>query len=158
MVVITFAAENVIFAFLGSETLGDATALKNVCSRAWSNSPTSRLLSQWNLKTSPSCSYRDTNYCCTYSRVFLRSSVDKCGIHRSYTFEYWRCCLVIVFTLPSLMFSIPDNSPTVIRLFPPNECIDAVTVIACYVSPRPALIAATISTSNDEDLTLRHFK
>jgi hypothetical protein len=32
-------------------------------------------------------------------------------------FEYWRCSLIIIFTLPSLMFRIPDNSRTVIRLF-----------------------------------------
>jgi len=46
---------------------------------------------------------------------------------------------MIVFTLPSLMFSIPDNSRTVIPVLS-NECIDVVTVLACYGSPRPALM------------------
>jgi len=68
-------------------------------------------------KKSPSCSYRDNNDCATCSLVLLCLSVKKRGIHRAHTFEYWRCCLIIVFTLPSLMFSIPDNSRTVIRLF-----------------------------------------
>jgi len=68
-------------------------------------------------KKPPSCSYCDNNDCATCSRVLLRSSVNKRGLHRVHTFEYWRCCLMIVFTLPSLMFSIPDNLRTVIYLF-----------------------------------------
>jgi len=44
---------------------------------------------------------------------------------------------MIVFTLPSLMFGIPDNSQTVVL---PDEGIDAVSVLACYGSLRLALM------------------
>jgi len=68
-------------------------------------------------KKFPSCSYCDNNDCATCSRVLSCLSVNKHGIHWVHIFEYWRCCLMIVFTLPSLMFSIPDYLPTVIHLF-----------------------------------------
>ena len=88
-------------------------------------------------KKSPSCSYHDDNDCATCSRVLSCSSVNKHGIHWVHTFEYWGGCLAIVFTLPSLMFSIPDNFWTYSSVHP-NECINVVTVFACYGSPRPA--------------------
>jgi len=92
--------------------------MNNVCSQTWSNAPMSCPLSWYiYIKSSPSCSYYDNNDCATCSRVLLRSSVNKGGIHQAHNFKYWRCCLMIVFTLPSLMFSIPDNSQKVIRLF-----------------------------------------
>jgi len=56
------------------------------------------------------------------------------------TFEYWRCCLIIVFTLPSLMFCIPDNSRTVIRLFSWMSTSTQLLVLASYGSPWPALM------------------
>ena len=43
------------------------------------------------------------------------------------------CSWWLSFTLPSPMFSIPDNSRTVIHLF------SRMSVLACYGSPRPAL-------------------
>jgi len=68
-------------------------------------------------KKPPFCLYHDNNDCATCSCVLLCSSFNKRGVHRGHTFEYWRCCLMIAFTLPSLMFSIVDNLQAVIHLF-----------------------------------------
>ena len=91
-------------------------------------------------KKSPSCSYRDNNDCrhlqpCTRVSLSIHAGSIGCTLSSTEGVILW------LFSHYHHWYSVfQATRGQLFAFFPPNDCIDAVTVLACYGSPRPALM------------------